>query len=422
MCRSKRCCVSFVLALLLSSVSLVPCFAETVTGEDIVVNTDGTFCTVRCWHVLGGAGFDFSAPVNTLLIGDTGYDTISSSSFPVVPVLDNLSSFILENDVTLYWRIAPFLYLNDGDTYGLGHFDNIRDYLPKLYYGAGYNGMNTSDNPTTEGVVTGLSIGDASYGHSYSRLYRATLPAKTASGNYVESFSIQYPGFDDSDPNGNKAHWFSKNRVGSLFIHIDVFQVVHTTNAGILGVLDNILAECEEMNVNLNNILSALDNILTQLQALNADTDTIISMLNTLTGLSQSQLTQLENISSSVDAIYYLLTEELKSESEELTGEASAIGGAIENNQYAEDYFQTSMQSSYDSLDLENFSFAGLSGSMQLVGTVFSDMWAAFGEYTILFTYPLVLGIALLVIGRISKHGGGNSSRDSEHKGGEGGA
>ena len=417
MCRSKRCFVSFVLALLLSSVSLVPCFASggIVTGEDTTVNTDGTLCTVELWTNIIGTVGDFSAPLHTLYVADSGYDT-NGVTLTIEPVLENLSSFILDEDVTLYWRIAPFLYGDDGvSNTDTANTANIR-ILPVFYYGSGSVDPNYTDSPGATSTVQRLTIGNDVYGNNTCRAYRATLPAQTPTGAMTEDFRIEYP-------SGSSALWNTKGSSGeSLMFTVDMFQVVHTTDGAILNVLDNILAECEEMNVNLNNILSALDNVVTQLEALNADTDTIISMLSTLTGLSQSQLTQLENISSSVDAIYYFLTQALKTESDELSGEAATIGGAIENNQYAEDYYQTSMQGSYDSLDLDNFSFGGIAGSMEFVGTVFSDMWAAFGEYTILFTYPMILGIALLVIGRISKHGGGNSSRNSEHKGGEGGA
>lgn len=419
----KKSFVSFVLAFLLSSVSLVPCFANgIVTGEDTTVNTDGTLCTVQLWTNIIGTVGDFSVPIHTLFVADTGYDT-NGTTLPIEPVLENISSFVLTEDVTVYWRIAPFLYDNDGvsntDTVNTA---NIKT-LPVFYYGSGSTDPNYTDSPGATSTVQRLTIGNDVYGNNTCRAYRATLPALTPTGAITEDFRIEYP-------SGSSALWNTKGTNGkSLFFTVDMFEIVETADTAILDVLDQILAQTQESNTNLttananiSKILTACNNILKQLKNLNADTDTIVASLNTLTSLSQSQLTQLENISSSVDAIYYFLTQEMKAESDKLSGEASTITGQIDNSAQAEEYYQTSMQGSYDSLNLDGFTFGGIGGAMEFVGTLFSDMWSAFGDYTILFTYPMILGIALLVIGRISKHGGGNSSRNSEHKGGEGGA
>ena len=434
----KKVFASFSCALLIFSASVLPCFASNgiLTGEDTTVNTDGTLCTVQLWtSIIGNVG-DFSAPTHTLYIADTGYDT-NGTTLPIDPVMENLSSFVLEEDVTVYWRIAPFLYDNDGvsnvDTCNTA---NIKT-LPKFYYGSGSTDPNYTDSPGATSTVQRLTIGNDVYGNNTCRAYRATLPATTPTGAITEDFRIEYP-------SGSSALWNTKATSGkSLMFTVDMFQIVETADPAILNVLDQILAQVEttnshltDANTNLNNIntnlttantniskiLTACNNILKQLKNLNADTDTIIASLGTLTTLSESQLTQLENISSSVDAIYYFLTEEMKSESDKLSGEASTVTGQIDNSAQAEEYYQTSMQSSYDSLNLDGFTFGGIGGAMEFVGTLFSDMWSAFGDYTILFTYPMILGIALLVIGRISKHGGGNSSRNAEHKGGEGGA
>lgn len=198
--------------------------------------------------------------------------------------------------------------------------------------------------------------------------------------------------------------------------------IVDTADDALLDAINEILNNTESIDINIATMVTAINQILEQMRELNADTDTIITLLNSLVDLNERELTQLENISSSVDAIYYFLTQALKDESDELSQEAENVAGGIQNNGQAEVYYQTSMQGSYDSLDLDNFSFGGIAGAMELVGTIFSDIWAAFGQYSILFTYPLILGIALLVIGRLSRYGGGNSSRNAEHKGGEGGA
>lgn len=410
-------CVSFVLVLLLSSVSLVPCFANTATEV-----SEAEF-SITVYQYTYGKRLDYEVLVPVVGNAFVGSDLTPLEGTVLVPCVDTVAPFLFTEDRTLYWCIYPML---GSDFYG----NHVRDRsnmtannVPTLVVGQNYVDGSHADAEEVNVPVTWLYSGNQNnYQSTYSPLYRATIPHQGANGLPFCNFRMQYPGH--SQDTVDNAMWEvgpSGDDMKLQFV-VECFRLVDTTDAGILNALDQILLEAREANVNLSNILEACNGILNELKALNADTDTIITLLNTLTGLSQSQLTQLENISSSVDAIYYFLTQELKTESDKLTGEAATIGGNIQNNAQAEDYYQTSMQGSYDSLDLDNFTFGGIAGAMEFVGTVFSDMWSAFGEYTILFTYPMILGIALLVIGRISKHGGGNSSRSSEHKGGEGGA
>lgn len=410
-----KCCVSFVLALVLSSVSLVPCFANTA------MNTTGADCSILVYQK---GYFNRDIELVVPIVGTTYVSTEATgvAEMPLCPYIETQSPFLFTADKTAYWCIYPFVGTNLDSNWVADILANMTaDNVPVMFVGAG-NAANAS-------VATQVDVKFVYYGYmnnqkTYAPVYRATIPCGNgedpSSDSWIPNgnFYIKYPDTTDT------VLWTvgSSGTGQSISFCVEMFQFVDTTDSAILDVLDQILLEAQEANVNLSNILTACNNIITELKALSADTDTIITLLNTLVGLSQSQLTQLQNISSSVDAIYYFLTQELKSESEELSGEAAEIGSGIDNNHAAEEYYQTSMQGSYDSLDLENFSFGGIAGALELVGTVFSDMWAAWGEYTILFTYPLILGIALLVIGRLSKQGGGNSSRNSEHKGGEGGA
>lgn len=190
-----------------------------------------------------------------------------------------------------------------------------------------------------------------------------------------------------------------------------------TIDEVIFDVLDRLISLDTMVSNNLPNIAQGIINIYNQLKDMGLQLDDIKSVLDIISGLNQSQLEQLQKISSSVDAIYYFLTEALKSESDSVNETTQGAIQDIDNSQQAEDYWQSSMQGNYDSLDLEGFSFGGLAAPLTLVGSIFSDMWTAFGSYSIIFTFPLILGIALLVIGRIGKSGGGGSSR----RGGKGG-
>lgn len=72
------------------------------------------------------------------------------------------------------------------------------------------------------------------------------------------------------------------------------------------------------------------------------------------------------------------------------------------------------MNSNFTQLELDNFSLGILGSGLSLVGNMFTSIWSAFGGWSIMFTFPLVFGISLLVIGRISKSGGKGSSRDKD--------
>lgn len=74
-----------------------------------------------------------------------------------------------------------------------------------------------------------------------------------------------------------------------------------------------------------------------------------------------------------------------------------------------------SMTDNFNSLNIDSFRFdAGLISAFTLVSNLFSRIWAAMGDFAILYTFPLYLGIVLLLIGRISKFAGGQSSASSK--------
>lgn len=416
MCRFVKCCVSFVLALALSFVSLVPCFAN-VGPSDTTVTTDGAVCSVGITQYTFPMDGEFVAPANVYTIIPIASNI--SANTPLSPMFETTSQFLFENDKTLYWNIYPIIGSDLTTSFPVSaNTSAMSSYLPRFRVGVGYLTPEDSSQ-VVEPTVTRVALGNENFQSVYSNTYRVTIPSKSPNGSYNNNFNCLYP---DAYMRGTDKWFWKSKEAGGLSFVVDMFQFVDTSDSGILAVLDQILAEAEEANLNLSNILSACNEIIVQLDSMGADVEIIREMMATLAALSQTQIDILGNIDTNVSAIYYFLTQELKSESEELSGEAAQIGSGIDNNNAAEEYYQTSMQGSYDSLDLENFSFGGIAGALELVGTVFSDIWSAWGEYTILFTYPLILGIALLVIGRLSRHGGGNSSRNSEHKGGEDGA
>ena len=87
-------------------------------------------------------------------------------------------------------------------------------------------------------------------------------------------------------------------------------------------------------------------------------------------------------------------------------------GGTMQDYDSTEQQFTQSMTDNFNALNLSDFTFpSGLLSGFTLVTSLFEQLWSGLGEYKILYVFPLTLGIVLLLIGRISKSSGGQSSR-----------
>lgn len=392
----KRFCASLAIALLIFSVSLVPASADifdTSSAEYVLdlyiagIDQDPTFVSHPV-HINGNGENSIIEPRTT-----------SVANYP----LKFASNYFEPKDYDRTIFVSVGLTSNDE-----AWFNGVDSYVNKpdiRYADSRDDGASTSSVHVYEDGVTYFNDVYQIFGtHGEIFNFKITVPAYSNAFRFETTELVVF----SAEPT-----WTISSFGGFI---------IDTADDALLDAVLQILANTQSMDSNISTMVTAINQILEQMRELNADTDTIISLLESLQDLNERELTQLENISSSVDAIYYFLTQSLKDESDKLSQEAGDVAGAIDNNGQAEEYYQTSMQGSYDSLDLDNFSFGGITGGMELVGRIFSDIWSAFGEYNILFTYPLILGIALLVIGRLSKTGGGNSSRNVDHKGGEGGA
>lgn len=88
---------------------------------------------------------------------------------------------------------------------------------------------------------------------------------------------------------------------------------------------------------------------------------------------------------------------------------------ALNQHEAFESEWTSSMTENFNALDMENFSFGtGVLSGFGLISGIFNDLWNAMGEYKILYVFPLTLGIALLLIGRISKFAGRGNSRSGK--------
>lgn len=189
--------------------------------------------------------------------------------------------------------------------------------------------------------------------------------------------------------------------------------VVDTDNQDVVDVVADILAQVQQLNATTGDIntkfsscLTALNAILAQCKALNADTDTIITILNAVKS-------ELVTLNGKVDNIYTLLKDSLKAESAAVDKKAQETGEQIMQRVDSEQYWSDKNTETFNALDIGNFTFGdGVVGTLPTVSNLFKGLWDSFGDAVLIFTFPLMLGLALVIIGRISRHSG---------KGGKGG-
>lgn len=176
--------------------------------------------------------------------------------------------------------------------------------------------------------------------------------------------------------------------------------VVNSDDQSVVDIVNDILTQVKQINSNSSSALSVLNSILAQCKALNADTDTIITILNAV----KSQIVALNG---KVDDIYTLLKDSLKAETAALDKKSSEIGEQIMQRVDSEQYWSDKNTEAFNAIDMVNWSFgSGVVGTLPTVSNLFKGLWDSFGDAVLLFTFPLMLGLALVIIGRISRHSG----------------
>lgn len=439
----KRFFSSLLVSLFCFSLVLVPASAADTAGDPISQAYEGfiwiKYAKTTSDSIIYGMGGDSSDPAyyegnglakyprsemnwGSVMYGEGLYGSSSDSHF-VSPQFLAIPNSPLYGSFGVVFSILGMVGSTDQNAwytkYDFG--SSAIDFFQCRYV----TGSNLSYNPQPT-VVSEVVRG--SYRNLYIDIPYTKQTNVTVSPSSISSYVMSFN--SGTNPINQLLFVFNSFRLPSVTSSSNVFAYLDVptfsffplsgqsaVDDAILDLVEKVTSIDDTLSTNIPNIAQGIINIYNQLKDMGLQLDDIKSVLDIISGLNQSQLEQLEKISSSVDAIYYFLTEALKSESDAVNETTQGAIQDIDSSQQAEDYWQSSMQGNYDSLDLEGFSFGGLAGPLTLVGTIFSDMWTAFGSYSIIFTFPLILGIALLVIGRIGKSGGGGSSR----KGGKGG-
>lgn len=218
-----------------------------------------------------------------------------------------------------------------------------------------------------------------------------------------------------------------------------------------------------ETNEELEAMEALADAIAQQTQIMNAFYGEIIALCNSIyqrlgnleTALNltnqylQSIISVLNSIDSTTKDIYTLLGTQFALLISTISAESTNIQGAIADAEAKlEAYFDGAVADSgiadsgtasedastsigevndgsagYESSASESFAtisadFSGFSGGtlsgVALATDLFSQVFNALGEYKVVYVFPLLLGVCLVIIGRISRHSGGASSRSEE--------
>lgn len=164
--------------------------------------------------------------------------------------------------------------------------------------------------------------------------------------------------------------------------------------------------------VNTDNVdvLSYLDQIVQHLANMDVDLDTVIQLLHSCVDYLNKICINSDNIAKDVAGIYDLLKNALSEESAAVSQESQKVGDQILMQIDGETYWKDKNTENFNALALDNFSFDnGLITALRAVGKWFSNLWNALGPVTLIFTFPLVLGISLVVVGRVSRSAGKGS-------------
>lgn len=249
--------------------------------------------------------------------------------------------------------------------------------VSKTTAGTAYNINGGSLGSITQTLVSQMAGGSD---HQKVAVCRTTLPHNTTQFEFP--VLANSPGF---------RLYQGANGLGFAFAY-----VVNTDNAEILSYLDQIVSHLANMDTDLDTVIQLLRSCVDYLNALSRTTD---------------------DIAQNVNGIYDLLKNALAAESAELSQNAQHVGDTVMQQADGEKYWKDKNDANFKALDLSNYSFeSALITALASVGKWFSNIWDSLGPTTIIFTFPLVLGVSLVVVGRVARSSGKGSK---SNKGGD---
>lgn len=267
-------------------------------------------------------------------------------------------------------------------------------------------GLNLSFSQPFEGLTNIYSDYTTGYCYRLDFDYQAQYGntdtyAISGLGMYFEDFTSKYT---------TASNHLIGGLVGYLLAWAD------TGEAAIDEAITDILTHVAKIDGNVQSIYTALQSLLSIAKQIKIDTADIVKLLQSI----NSSTTLLQ---SDVAGIYDLLKNALADESASLDNKSQATAEKIMQQSNGEQFWIDKNTDNFNALDFDNFSFSnGVVGALSSVGSLFSSVWNALGDAVVLFTFPLMLGIALVLVGRISRHSqksnGDKGKSDSGSKGG----
>ena len=349
--------------LVIFSVSLVPCYGDVTSVED--ASDLYLYCQIPSYDAITQTAA-YPVPHNKIEL----CKTVGPDDGPVDFRLGVQSSVFRPlsasgSHPTIYYAYA--VVAGDGVT------------QPSYISTAGsVTGTAYNERGASLGSITQTLVSQMQGGSSKTRVAvcRVTLPHNTAF--FDVPISNVSPGFK---------LYPSINGIGFAFAY-----TLNTDNAEILSYLDQIVQHLVNMDVDLDILIQILRSCVDYLNKISTNTD---------------------NIAKDVAGIYDLLKNALAEESAAVSQESQKVGDQIMMQTDGETYWKDKNTENFNALDIGNFSFDdGLMTALRAVGNWFSNLWNALGPVTTIFTFPLVLGISLVVVGRVSRSSGKGSKTD----------
>lgn len=356
----KRLSAMFATVLVIFSVSLVPCYAEDSNGADMYLYL--AYPTVDPYTMSPYAvpQYKFQQQFsNTFNSAASVYLGVASSTFPAISTSGT--------QPTVYW--SYYAQAITGTSTTVPAWTGLKTPTGYAYY---INGTKTAITAT---VVNNAVIG----GQGRQLIMRTTLPHNTVRFTFTSNDTTNGVGF---------------NAVAGGSYDFG-FGFAYVVNAD-------------------DDTISLLDEVITLLTSIDSELDTQTELLNSFFQYFDRYAQQLDDIGQSTYNIYDILKNALATESGELSDAASHLGDQMLQKADAEQYWNDKSDEAFDGLGLNDFSFPDdTSTAFSWVGQVFTQMWqfVSSGGVIFIWTFPLMLGIALTVLGRIARSGGGKKDK-----------
>lgn len=353
----KRLSAVFATLLVIFSVSLAPVYGDVISVED--ASDLYLYCQIPSYDALTQTAA-YPVPHNKIEICKTVGPGDGAVDFRF-GVLSSLFKPLTTSGLrpTVYFAYAVVSGEGVSQPAYLSNVSSVS--------GTAYNEKGASIGNITQTLISQMEGGST---HTRVAICRITLPHNTA--RFEVPITNTSPGF---------RLYPSSNGIGFAFAYT--------------------------LNSDDDNILSYIDKILTHCANMDTDLDTIIDLLRAVTQYLNNLALTTDDIAQNVHGIYDLLKNALSQESAAVSQNAQQVGDTIMMQTDGENYWKDKNTENFNSLDIGNFSFdSGIINALSAVGKWFSNLWQSLGPVTIIFTFPLVLGISLVVVGRVSRSAG----------------